>query len=138
MAAWCDFTERDSRNLRIFNYWAFSAMFAFAGATLLLEGKFVRGFLAWLLPAVVAILGAAAVRAYFNFLRHADELLRKIQLDALALAFGVTAVFMLVWRLCERAGAPKLDFDDPLMIMVVTWAVAQWIGIRRYAPGEAQ
>lgn len=135
---WCEFTERDTRNLRIFNYWFFSAMFVFAVATLLLDGRFVTGSLAWLLPAVVAILGAGSVRAYFNFLRQADELLRKIHLDALALAFGVTAVFMIVWRLCERAGAPKLDFDDPLLVMMITWGIGQWIGMRRYAAGEAQ
>jgi len=45
---------------------------------------------------------------------------------------------MIGWRLCERLGAPKLDVDDPLIVMVVTFAIGQIIGTRRYTSGDEQ
>ena len=133
-----DLTPRDVRNSRNFHVWFFLTLVAFAAATVLIDGRLLPPAAGWTLTAVTALLSLAMLRAYMNFLREADELLRKIHIDGLALGFGAGAVFMLVYRLCERLGAPKLDMNDPLLVMVSFWAIGFWIGMRRYAPAEAQ
>jgi len=133
------YTERDARNMRVFNYWFFAAMICFAGTTILVGEKFLaRGPVAWGLTVLTIALFVMMVRAYMIFLRGADELLRKVQLEALSFSFGATIVFMIGYRLCERLGAPKLDVDDPMLVMVLVFALGQWLGIRRYAGGEEQ
>jgi len=131
------YTERDARNMRVFHYWFFGAMICFSASTILISEKFLEpGVLAWGLTLLTIVLSAMMVRAYMIFLRGADELLRKVQLEALSFSFGATVVFMMGYRLCERLGAPKLDVDDPMMVMILVLALGQWLGIRRYAGGE--
>jgi hypothetical protein len=111
-------------------------MVAFAAATILIDGKLIPNALGWGLTALTIALMLASIRFYVHFLRNADELLRKVHLDALALSFGIGAVAMMGYRLCERLGAPKLDINDPFLVMVLVWAFGQWLGMRRYSGGE--
>ena len=136
----CVYTPQDLRNLRNFNIFALAAMLLFVAATILIgEGFIERGVLAWTLIAVALVTLLLMVRSYMHFLRHADELLRKIQLEGLALGFGAGVVFMLGSRLFERMGALKLDIADGVMPMVVFWAIGQYLGYRRYyADGEEE
>ncbi len=62
----------------------------------------------------------------------ADELLRKIQLEGLALGFGAGVIFAMSYQLLERAGAPQLQVSDTVVVMMVGWAVGQLLGLRRY------
>ena len=62
-----------------------------------------------------------------------DELERKIHVEALALGFGVGAVWMMGWRLFERAGAPLLDVNDGLLVMLIAYGVGVALARRRYA-----
>jgi hypothetical protein len=79
------------------------------------------------------VLGAAAVWAYLRLLRRADELERKIQVEALALGFGAGAVGMMAYRLFERAGAPPVDVNDALLVMLLGYVVGLVLARRRYA-----
>jgi hypothetical protein len=132
------FTPRDSHNYRVFVCWLSGAMAVFAASTILIDGDFLPHAADWALTAVTAFLMVMSMCSYGVFLRHADELLRKVNLDALAFAFGAGVVVMMVYRLCERLGAPKLDFNDPSLIMILTWMAGQWIGARRYAAAVEQ
>lgn len=87
----------------------------------------------WLIAAIPSALGIGLIVSYRSFLAEADELLRKISVDALALGFGAGIVFMAGYRLMERIGAPQIDTSDPIIVMITVWAIAQWIGVRRYA-----
>lgn len=127
------FTARDAQNYRTFNWWMMSAVLTFVAATLLIDGKFVPAPVGWTLTAATAILMIGSMRSYIVFLRSADELLRKVHLEALALAFGAGVVAMMTYRLCERLGAPKLDVNDPFIVMMIVWAAGQYLGFRRYA-----
>jgi hypothetical protein len=130
------YTARDARYMKVFHAWLAAGMVCFVAATALLSGKYIeRGVLAYVLTAATIALMTMAARAYVVFLRGADELLRKIQLEALALAFGAGGVFMIGWRLCERLGAPKLDVNDPFVVMAVVWGIGQLVTSRRYAGG---
>ncbi len=132
------FTPRDSHNYRVFASWMIGAMSAFAASTLLIDGKFISRPVAWLLTAITASLMVLTMCSYVLFLRQADELLRRVHLEALAFAFGIGMVVMMTYRLCERLGAPKLDFNDPSLIMILTWMAGQWIVARRYAVAGEQ
>lgn len=128
---------RDAKNIGVFARWALMAALMFAAATILIgEHVIERGPLAWALTGASVLCAAGAVRAYARFLHAADELLRKIHIEGLALGFGAGVVFMLSYRLFERLGAPKLDVVDPVLVMVVFWAFGQWRGHRRYAVEE--
>jgi hypothetical protein len=133
-----DLTPRDLRNSRNFHIWFAITLVTYAAAMVLIDGKIVPPIAGWALTTLSALFSLAMLRAYVIFLREADELLRKIHLDGLALGFGAGTIFMLIYRLCERLGAPKLDINDPLLVMVSFWALGFWIGMRRYAPAEAQ
>lgn len=133
------YTPRDAQNYMRFTLWMMASLVVFAAATILISQEIIGpGVLAWSLSLAAVVLMAAAVRAYVGFLRSADELLRKVHLEALAFAFGVGAVTMMGYRLAERLGAPDLDINDPLLVMMLTWTVGQWIGARRYAAAEEQ
>jgi drug/metabolite transporter (DMT)-like permease len=130
------YTPRDTRNLRIFNVWCIASAVMFVGVTFLIKKNVVpNGPLAWGLAIANLVVAFLAVRSYMLFLRSADELLRRIQLEGLALGFGAGAVFMLSYRIFERLGAPTLDSADPFVVMAIFWALGQYIGLRRYAPG---
>ena len=127
------FTPRDQHNYRVFTGWMFGAVATFAAATILIDGEHISAAAGWAITAATAALMAITMRSYIFFLRQADELLRKVHLDALAFAFGAGIVVMMAYRLCERLGAPKLDVNDASLVMLLAWIAGQWLGARRYS-----
>jgi hypothetical protein len=129
-----DLTANDERNMRRYNGWLLAWMGVWMAARFLVEwrGEQLAGVLGWGIAALTVVPGVLAIGAYVRFLREADELLRKIQLEALALAFGVGTLFMMTWRLVEKVGGPQLDVNDAVVLMFVVWIGAQWLGARRY------
>jgi hypothetical protein len=133
------YTPRDQRNYQVFVWWLAGAMLSFGTATILIGEKLIEpGPVAWALTVFTIVLMMLTVRAYMHFLRNADELLHKIHLEALGLAFGAGFVWMMGYRLCERLGAPKLDVNDSFLVMGIIWGLAQWLGIRRYSAEEGE
>jgi hypothetical protein len=131
-------TPRDKSNYQHFVLYLIGAVTAFATATVLLAENIIRrGPLAWALVAATVVLAVMAVRGYVVFLRNAEELLQRIHLGGLALGFGAAAVFMPCWRLLERLGAPKLDVNDALVVMMLFWVLGLNHGFKRYS-GEAE
>ena len=124
----------DSTARRTWLLWLLLWAGSFFGLTLLHEtsGVPAAGF-GYAAAVANAALGAAAVWTYVRFLRRADELERKVQVEALALGFGVGAVGMLAYRLLERAGAPPIDVADPLLAMLAGYVVGIMLARRRYA-----
>lgn len=114
------------------------AVLAFAAATILIDGQLIPDAVGWFLTAISVILTVLSMRSYIAFLRQADELLRKVHVEALAFAFGAGIVFMMGYRLCERLGAPKLDVNDASLVMLLCWTAGQFVGARRYAVAEEQ
>jgi hypothetical protein len=131
----CSGPERDRRNQRRVNYWALAWALGFVAVTTAIVREWLPS--AWITitaVAVSALLGFATLLAYRRFLREADELRRKIELEALALAFGVGVIGGLSYWLLEQSGlAPT---DESLMVVVVgmmlTHPVAVLLGYRRY------
>jgi hypothetical protein len=126
-------TPRDRANLRRVNLALAIWAVVFLGSTALLRFGAVEGAAAWLVALAPATMAVVSIRHYVRFLRAADELLQRVQLEGLAIGFGAGFVFMTSWRLLERAGAPSLDVSDGLLVMVVFWALGQWFAARRYS-----
>jgi uncharacterized membrane protein len=89
------------------------------------------GSLAALLPFG---LGVGTMLAYRRFLREADELLRKIQLDALAASVGVGMLAGFTNHLLVRTGV--LSSEHVLVVislMMVAYAAGVSFGTKRYS-----
>src|SRR3990170_6498712 len=127
------YTARDMQNYRTFTWWMTASMVMFAASTILIDGKFIGAPVGWAMTVLTIALSVAAMRSYISFLRVADELLRKVHLEALAFAFGAGLVCMMGYRLCERLGAPKLDVNDAALVMLLSWIGGQLLGARRYS-----
>lgn len=126
-------TPAARRKSRVFTAWTLGWAISFVGATFLLTLDVVEGSaLRWLVPVVPTLLGLVLVFSYVGFLRAADELLRKIHLEGLALGFGAGFLVMTGYRLFEQAGAPAGNISDPLVVVALFWALGVWLGYRRY------
>lgn len=128
-----DLDERDRRNLRSFNRWIIAWTFTVGCGMVLLSKDLISSTaLRWALAVVPDFLGIVAVGTYVRFLRHADELVRKVHLEAIALGFGAGLVFVLGYRLLSLVGAPALDGTEPAVVMLLMAGVGQLLGMRRY------
>lgn len=72
------------------------------------------------------------LRAFVRFLGQVDELQRRIQIDALAAAFGATALLTFSYGFLELAGLPRLSWFFVWPLMALLWAVALAVQTRRY------
>ncbi len=136
VSSWCgDLTAADRKNLWRVQIWALLWAVVFTGSSLLLKRwpELVPGLaVGAALVALSTVLGVVMVLAFVRFLREADELVRRIHLEALAVSFGATLVITTSWRLVERLGAPKGDISDALLPMMGVWIIAQIVTARRY------
>lgn len=145
------YTARDRRNLRRVNLWAPAAALAYVAAAAaqrwreplaralpwLQPFRALRGFpwMPWLFAGLSALCTVQAVRSYLAFLREADELLRRIQTEALALGFAAGAAFALIYPLLEQLGAPVFGGNGVFVVMMFSWSAGAWLGTRRYSRG---
>jgi hypothetical protein len=134
----CWGTAADRRNQIRFMVWTFAWAVVFLFSTALLRGRLaafglqVGGTAAWLVASVPIVVAVGALRAYLRFLRMADELTRLIQLQGLAVGFGVGVIFLLGWELFEAAGARSLDAGDAVAVLVLAWVLGQLYGTWRF------
>jgi hypothetical protein len=130
----CSSPQRDRRNQRRVIPWAFVWAFSFIAVTL---GITKEGWpFGVTLAGVIgnSLFGIATVLAYRRFLQETDELRRKIEVEALALAFGVGLVGGLsYWLLLVSGAVPVWGFALVFSAMVVTYSVGVLIGRRRYS-----
>lgn len=74
------------------------------------------------------------ILGYRRFLREADELQRKIQLDALAISLGVALVGTATYKLTEGAGVvADADISNIILLISVTYSAAVLLGQWRYS-----
>ena len=73
-----------------------------------------------------------ALRAFLRYFHQIDELQKRIQLEALALSFGVTCVMTFSYGLLEYAGFPALNWTWVPSSMLVFWGIGSVITTLRY------
>jgi hypothetical protein len=126
-------TAQDRRNQYLFIAWCMVWAIVFTISNQVLKsGPQISVALKMFIAIVPIALGIGAVFAYTKFLRQADELIRKMQIDGLAFGFGVGIVFTLCYQVLERAGAPHLEIDDAAVVMMGGWMLGQVIAFWRY------
>ena len=127
--------RRATRNSIVFAIWICLFAAAFLVGHWLLdatgwkpEGAVGVGFS--LLPLIP---GLVAFRAYLKLFREADEMMRKIHLEALATAFGVAFVVGMSAGLLDQMDVPKVGKADlTWSMMVVTYSVRLKMLTRKY------
>lgn len=125
---------RDRRNRRQVVIWSLAWALSFAAVALGIKN------LGWSSEATVAgvigtaILGLANVLAYRRYLLETDELRRKIEVEALALAFGV-GVFggLSCWLLAVSGFLEAKDFAFVFSAMILIYVLGVVLGCRRYS-----
>jgi hypothetical protein len=134
-SAWCEGAPRDRANSRRVMLWSIGwavAMLIAAGA--LGIDRFDGGTIAFVAAGLSIILGAGTVGAYRVFLKETDELRQKIEMESLAVAFGVGVVGGMAYSQIMRAldlGEPNLAYVIAAMLIVRSIVVGA--GIRRYS-----
>jgi hypothetical protein len=103
-----------------------------AAAARLIEDGTVTGAAAWIAAAVPTPLAIGVVVTFLRYLREADELLRKVQVEGLAIGFGAGIVFAFGYGVFELAGAPALDTHELIIVMTLGWVLGQLTGTWRY------
>lgn len=127
-------TARDRRNQWRTLGWLFVWMVSFLSVAFAIRTEALpAGLWTYLAIAGSTALGLVTVLAYMRFIRQADELQRKIQLEALALGFAGGFVAQFAFSLIERVGIMEVDIGDPFLVMCICFAVGLFVGARRYA-----
>jgi hypothetical protein len=83
--------------------------------------------LAPMVPALFAVL------VVVRHLGRLDELQRRIQLEAIAFAFGGTAVLTFSYGFLELVGFPHVNWHFVWPLMATLWLVGAALAMRRYA-----
>ena len=133
------YTARDARFQRRVLLWmlAFALAYIAAGAALRFRAVLPTA-MPWLAVGAALALAFQVTRSYVQFLRGADELLRRIEIEALAFGFAAGAVFALLYPLLARLGAPAVDGYWTALVMMAGWAAGGWLGLRRYSSRAGQ
>lgn len=131
----CDagLTPRDRRNQWRFVVILLSWALSFVIAIYLLRNDWVTSLTAGTALALIPIaLGLLALLTYLKFLREADEMTRRIQLEALAIGFGAGAIYTLGYPALEAAGWPEPSDSAPAVVLMVGWGLGGLFALRRY------
>ena len=125
-------TELDRRNRRSIVIWSLLWVGAFLVADAAIDRGWIEGAGVVVASIGAALVGLAWIVSYMRFLRHADELMRKIQLDAMALALGGCFVAGLTLILLGGAGLVQAGIVWVLVVTSAIYMLSVLIGIRRF------
>jgi zinc transporter ZupT len=92
----------------------------------------ISGIPALLLALLPLAAGVFVVLAVRDFIVSADELQRKIQLEALSIALAGTFLILLAGSLLPIAEIDEPSYAWPLAAMSLMWALGQMIASWRY------
>jgi len=121
-------TKAEQRNIRSVWIWCFVWAAGFFAVTRALEAfPQLRGPVAWLLALIPLALSFPVVLACLRFIREADEFMRKVQLDGIAMGFAAGFVFCLGYYALEQLGAPHLPIVVAAVPLVFGWAIGSFI-----------
>ena len=131
----CQLTPRDRRNQQRVLIWLFVWVVSWVVANIMVKEGWASSTVSVAAVTLLsATLGIVMMLAYWKFLREADELQRKIQLEALAIGFGVGLIGAFTAHLLSRAGlVTSIEISEAATIMMIAYAVATIVGERRYA-----
>ncbi len=135
LASCKDMTARDRRNSWRAAGWLFLWSLAFLGTQWGAgRGLLPEGLAVYLAIATTIALGIVAILSFARFIREADELQRKVQLEALSFGFGGGFLAAFTFEMLEQTGlVAGLDGGDVFPVMALLYALGVILGARRYA-----
>lgn len=127
-------TKVDRNNIMRVNLACLAWVLSWLGLKSLMDFEIIGpGPLAAALSLIPLGLGVAMILIYRRFLREADEMLRIIQLEALAFAVGGTLVGVVAYSLLEQAGmVPAAGISNASFITCVCYMIGVIAGNRRF------
>ncbi len=129
-----DMTAADRRNLYQATWWLAGWAVVYVGAAQLLKrGGVPSGAATALVALVPSVFAVVAILAYIRFIRRAEELQRKIQVEALALGFGAGFVASFGLEMLGKAGLVEAEVSTAFLVMILFYVAGIWLGGRRYA-----
>lgn len=98
-----------------------------------MEPEFTNlGGVAIALAAIPFALACLTLRAYARFLRSADELTQKIQMEGLKMGLVFVVIYLSVHPLAEHLGVGPTQFPTPLFLVLIGHGLGQVLAARRY------
>ena len=70
--------------------------------------------------------------AYVRYLQSVDELQQRINLEALAIAFGATAAITFCYGFLEHVGLPHINWWWVWPVMGASWILGNEYAVRKY------
>lgn len=125
-------TQKDRQNQKLFLYWTIVCAISLLAAAWLLKGDYISVPFSWLVAIVPSILGVICMFMFLRFLREADEMMRKIELEGLALGFGVGVLFLIGYPLLEQVGLPPISSQKTGAVMLFAWVFGHIVARRRF------
>lgn len=130
----CSGPQHDRQNQRRISLWALAWAVSFLVVTHGIKKEWLSSGLAFAGVIATALLGIVTVLAYQRFLRETDELRRKIEVEALAFAFGAGVVAGLTyWLLVVSGTASGTGFAYVFAAMLLTHSLGVLLGRRKYS-----
>jgi hypothetical protein len=130
----CSGPQRDQRNQWRVLLWTLVWGCSFIAVSLGIKKEWLSFGMILAGVTATSLLGIATVLAYRRFMQETDELRRKIEVEALALAYGVGVIGGLTYWLLEVSGAvPAWGFAYVFAAMMITHSVGVLIGRLRYS-----
>jgi len=127
-------SEQDRRSQNRIVSWSVLWVGVFVLADTVIERGSIEGDVAVTVAAIaVSVLGVGWIRSYVRFLRDADELARKVHLDAMAVGLGAGFVTGFGLLLLDQGGVVSAGPHLLLAAMVLAYAVAVVVGWRRFS-----
>ncbi len=126
-------TAVDRRNNRRFMRWCIAWALAIIGATWIVETyDNLPTIASWIIAISPNAFALGALVSYMRYLRMADELQRKIQIEGLAVGFGVGWIFAIGYLVVQSAGAPELPVTAIILVMTGGWILGNVLALRHY------
>ena len=122
--------DADRKNQMHFAAWMLFSGTTFVAVSWIVKKTPIENPLLLAVAFVPVVVGLFTMRSAIHMLRGMDEMMRIIQLEALALACGSGIIFVPAYPLLLDAGAPAF-LNEPFMLMVAVWTAGQLNGLRR-------
>jgi len=128
-------TQRDRRNKIAQIRWSVAFSMSLVVSTVLLRaGVAGSAPLKWAIAVLPIALWVCWLSAYMRFLREADELVRRIHLEAIVVGFWTGTGFGIGYPLLEHAGLRALNPSMTIAIMVAVMLLGYAVG--RFRAGK--
>ena len=122
ISVWLWGAPRDRRNSVALVIWTLIWGAAYWATLLTIRFGHAEGILVWGLVAASALTGAVALWAFVRFVSEADELMRRVHVNALAFGFAAGAVFQVASTITAAMGGPVYGTSEMFAVMCLAFA----------------